>query len=47
MAKAALVAEISVPEAPAAQPDVHVALRGIADTVPARAGQGPVPLGVS
>jgi len=41
---AALTAEISPPlPGAAAMPGVHVALRGIAHTYPARAGQGPVP----
>jgi len=41
MAKVVLIAETSAPGTATA--DVHVALRAIAHTYPARAGQGPVP----
>ena len=45
MAKAALTLDTaaSVPGAAPAPADIHVALRGISHTYPARAGQGPVP----
>ena len=44
MAKGALTLDpaASLPGAAAAPPDIHVALRGIAHTYPARADQGPV-----
>src|SRR5262245_36764731 len=41
MAKAARTRETAAP-GPGALPDVHLALRGISHTYPARAGQGPV-----
>jgi NitT/TauT family transport system ATP-binding protein len=41
MAKAARTRETAVPDA-GALPDIHLALRGISHTYPARAGQGPV-----
>src|SRR5499426_26459 len=41
MAKAALTRETAAPDA-GALPDIHLALRGISHTYPARAGQGPV-----
>ena len=45
MAKAALTLDTtaSAPGAAPAPADIHVALRGISHTYPARAGQGPVP----
>jgi NitT/TauT family transport system ATP-binding protein len=41
MAKAARTRETAVPDA-GALPDIHLSLRGISHTYPARAGQGPV-----
>src|ERR1700704_1015792 len=45
MAKAALTLEAAapMPDAERTTPDIHLALRGVSHTYPARAGQGPVP----
>ena len=42
MAKAALTRETAAPDA-GALPDIHLALRGVSHTYPARAAQGAVP----
>ena len=45
MAKAALTLETAapMPHTASSLPDIHLALRGVSHTYPARADQGPVP----